>query len=117
MCACIQAYRALFQRYTAQTCTELASNFLTIGELLSIPACSLVAVKKEEYKQVFERVSVHTGAITDTGFQMLAPAKDAGDWDTCVSVHSHTSISDVYRCSLPRSTLDMSASEYVYLLC
>lgn len=47
VCACRQAYSALFQRATAQTCTELASNFLTVVRLSGIRVRTLVTVKKE----------------------------------------------------------------------
>ena len=108
VCACIQAYSALFQRYTAQTCTELASNFLTIVRLSSIRVYTLVSVEKEEggTQAGIWDVPVYTGTNAGTGFRMLVPAaKGAGGWDSCVSLHSHTSISDVYGCSHTHSTL------------
>lgn len=47
------------------------------------------------HKQVFEHVSVCTGTNTGTGFGMLVAAgEDAGGWERCVGVRSHTSVLD-----------------------
>lgn len=45
VCACIQTYSVLLHRYTAQTCTELASDFLTVARVSNIHVCTLVTGK------------------------------------------------------------------------
>lgn len=109
VCACTQAHSAVFQRYTAQTRTELASVFLTIVRLSNICVCTLVTVKKRRkgaQMQVFEHVSAYTGTNAGRVFRMLAPAaRGAGGWESRVSIRSHASIPDLYGGSHTRSTL------------
>lgn len=65
--------------------------------------------KKEDggaRRKVRERVSAYTGTKAGTSCRMAVPAAEgAGGWGSCVSTHSHASISDVYGRSRTRSTL------------
>lgn len=70
VCACIQTYSTLLHRYTAQTCTKLASNFLTVVRVSNIHVYTWVTKieGKGRHKQVFEFVSAYADAHTGIGF-------------------------------------------------
>lgn len=58
------------------------------------------------HKQVFEHVSVCTGANTGAVFGMLVAAgEDAGGWERCVGARSHTSVLDACGRGQTRRTL------------
>lgn len=120
VCACRRAYSALFQRSTAQTCTELASDFLTAVGLSGIRVRTLVTVKKEEggtragiwvcvcvrwHKRRYrfpKAGPAAKGAVAGTAAWVPAATQAFRTWTDAVTLVARS---------------EMSASEYIHLLC
>lgn len=94
VCACIPAYSALLQGYTAQTCTTLASNSPTAARLSGM----FFVTKEEESTQAGIRtcVSVHWHKLVSECWQGLGqPCKDTQPPEPfwCIGTESRSKLS------------------------